>query len=80
MMNLLKQQNQSVSEVEWDPEWIKDLDSIGYSNSVVYFIPIHTVITTMGTLKYKAQHPAISQVISLLGDRDRRISTCMTID
>jgi 4-amino-4-deoxychorismate lyase len=80
ILHLLKQENKSVVEIEWNPEWVKELDSIGYSNSVAYFIPIHTVIATMGTLKYKAQHPAISEVISWLGDRSRRISTCMTID
>jgi 4-amino-4-deoxychorismate lyase len=67
ILSRLKQENQSVSEIEWKAEWVKELDSIGYSNSVVYFIPIHTVIATMGTLKYKAQHPAMSEVISLWG-------------
>jgi 4-amino-4-deoxychorismate lyase len=55
ILRSLKQQNQLGSEIEWNAEWVKDLDSIGYSNSVVCFIPIHTVITSVGTLKYVIQ-------------------------
>ena len=62
ILSSLKQQNLSVREVEWNAEWVKDFESIGYSNSVVRFIPIHTVMTPMGTLKYPAQHPAIAEV------------------
>jgi 4-amino-4-deoxychorismate lyase len=54
----LKQQNRQVLEIDWTPAWVKDLESIGYSNSVIDFIPIHTVITPVGTLKYAASHPA----------------------
>jgi 4-amino-4-deoxychorismate lyase len=53
ILDLLRRENQKVEEIEWNPEWVKDLDSIGYSNSVVRFIPIHTVITSVGTLKYE---------------------------
>jgi 4-amino-4-deoxychorismate lyase len=62
IIHRLKQANKSVSEIEWNAEWVKDLDSIGYSNSVIYFIPIHTVITPVGTLKYTDQHPSIEEV------------------
>jgi 4-amino-4-deoxychorismate lyase len=55
ILRSLKQQHQLGSEIEWNSEWVKDLDSIGYSNSVVRFIPIHTVITSVGTLKYVIQ-------------------------
>ncbi len=53
----LQQRNQKVLEIDWNLEWVKDLEAIGYSNSVVHFIPIHTVITLMGILKYTIQHP-----------------------
>jgi 4-amino-4-deoxychorismate lyase len=62
IMTRLQRENRSVSEIEWNPEWVKDLEAIGYSNSVVRFIPIHTVITSTGTLKYPPQHPAIKEV------------------
>jgi 4-amino-4-deoxychorismate lyase len=61
----LKRENRSVIESEWNAEWAKDLEAIGYSNSVIFFIPINTVITPMGTLKYPAQHPAIKDFGSL---------------
>ncbi len=62
ILSLLKQQNRSVLEIEWNAEWVKGLEAIGYSNSVIGFIPIHTVITPVGTLKYPAQHPALAEV------------------
>ena len=62
IISALQQQNQKVLEIEWKEEWVKDLDSIGYSNSVIHFIPIHTVITSVGTLKYPAQHLTILKI------------------
>jgi 4-amino-4-deoxychorismate lyase len=62
ILSHLQQQNLPVVECEWNPEWVKDLDSIGYSNSVVRFIPIHTVITPLGTLEYVTQHPALLNI------------------
>jgi 4-amino-4-deoxychorismate lyase len=58
ILQLLNQQ-QTVREIEWNRDWVKELDAIGYSNSVINFIPIHTVITPVGTLKYATQHPAM---------------------
>jgi 4-amino-4-deoxychorismate lyase len=58
----LQRENRSVVEIEWNIEWAKDLEAIGYSNSVICFIPIHTVITRTGTLKYPAHHPVITEV------------------
>jgi 4-amino-4-deoxychorismate lyase len=60
----LQQQDRSVVEIDWDAEWVQDFEAIGYSNSVIHFIPIHTVITSVGTLKYIAQHPAIAEISS----------------
>jgi 4-amino-4-deoxychorismate lyase len=58
IIEYLHQQHRQVVEVEWNTEWVKDLESIGYSNSVINFIPIHTVITPVGTIKYVIQHLA----------------------
>ncbi len=55
IVSLLKQQNQTVVEIEWKAEWVKELDSIGYSNSVIHLIPIHTVLTPVGKLEYAVQ-------------------------
>ena len=57
IITLLQQENKSVVEIDWDPEWVKELDSIGYSNSVIHLIPINTVLTPVGKLEYGAKHP-----------------------
>jgi 4-amino-4-deoxychorismate lyase len=56
IMNLLQRENKLVVEIDWDPEWVKELDSIGYSNSVIHLIPINTVLTPVGTLEYEAKN------------------------
>lgn len=50
---------QKVVEIEWEQEWVKSLESIAYSNSVIHLIPIHTAIAPVGKLKYNAQHPSL---------------------
>ncbi len=59
IIHLLQQENKSVVEIDWDPTWVKELESIGYSNSVIHLIPINTVLTPVGRLEYKAKHPVI---------------------
>ncbi len=65
ILSLLRQENRSVSEIEWNIELVKDFDSIGYSNSVVGSIPIHTVLTPVGTLKYVIRESTRSRFILL---------------
>jgi 4-amino-4-deoxychorismate lyase len=65
ILHLLKQKNQLVSEIDWNAEWVKDLDAIGYSNSVIHLIPIHTVVTPVGKLEYTVQHPAMTWLAML---------------
>jgi 4-amino-4-deoxychorismate lyase len=55
ILHLLKQHHQQVLEIEWNAEWVKDLDAIGYSNSVIHLIPIHTVLTPVGKIEYTEQ-------------------------
>lgn len=52
LIESLHQQGKPVVEVEWTADWASNLESIGYSNSVVGFIPIHTVVTPVNTLRY----------------------------
>ncbi len=59
---IIAQLEQKVVEIEWEQEWVKTLESIAYSNSVIHLIPIHTVITPTGTLKYNARHPALESL------------------
>jgi 4-amino-4-deoxychorismate lyase len=62
ILNLLKRENKPVAEIEWEREWVKDLDSIGYSNSVIHLIPINTVLTPVGRLEYVAQFPTLFKI------------------
>lgn len=58
----LQQQDRSVMEIEWNADWVEDLAALGYSNSVINFIPIHTVITPGGILKYATKHRVMLDV------------------
>ncbi len=55
IISLLRQNHQPVTEIEWNAEWVKDLESIGYSNSVIHLVPIRTVIAPVGRLEYTVQ-------------------------
>lgn len=61
----LQQQQIPVAEIEWKVEWVKDLESIGYSNSVIHLAPIHTVLTSVGKLEYETKHPAMQWLINI---------------
>jgi 4-amino-4-deoxychorismate lyase len=61
----LKQQHQPVVEIEWDRSWVKELEAIAYSNSVIHLLPIHTVITPVGRLEYETRHPAMEWLVNL---------------
>jgi len=60
----LLQQQRKVVEIEWTQEWVKDLEAIGYSNSVIHLIPIHTAIVPVGRLEYTAQHPMMKWLVA----------------
>ena len=57
ILSLLKRENRSVVEIEWDVELVRELESIGYSNSVIHLVPIHTVIAPVGKLEYTHLDP-----------------------
>uniref|UniRef100_UPI00286AE225 aminotransferase class IV n=1 Tax=Chamaesiphon sp. OTE_75_metabat_556 TaxID=2964692 RepID=UPI00286AE225 len=59
IMTRLQRENRSVVEIEWDVELVGELEAIGYSNSVIHLVPIHTVIAPVGKLRYPVQHPAM---------------------
>ena len=64
ILELLQQQDLKVLEIEWTQEWVKDLEAIGYSNSVIHLIPIHTAISPMGKIEYTAQHPMMKWLVA----------------
>jgi 4-amino-4-deoxychorismate lyase len=59
ILQRLQQENKPVVEIDWDQTWVKGLEAIGYSNSVIHLIQISTVLTPVGKLEYEAQHPMI---------------------
>lgn len=58
IMAELQQQNIQVVEKDWNPDWAEDLTAIGYSNSVVGFVPIHTAIVQGDTRSYSTTQMA----------------------
>jgi 4-amino-4-deoxychorismate lyase len=66
IINYLHQRGQAVVEVEWQVEWVKELESIGYSNSVIHLLSIHTVLVPMGKLEYTPHHFEIGWPIERL--------------
>jgi 4-amino-4-deoxychorismate lyase len=64
IISYLQQQNRSIVEIEWNQEWVKDLEAIGYSNSVIHLLPIRTVISSVGRLEYTPHHPAIEWLVN----------------
>ncbi len=45
LITQFQSQNQMVEEIPWTPDLIAQLETIAYSNCVVEFIPIHTILT-----------------------------------
>jgi 4-amino-4-deoxychorismate lyase len=56
ILTRFQQQNIPVVEMEWNAEWVPNLEAIGYCNSVVNFVPIHTVITALGNLQWLSRY------------------------
>ncbi len=52
ILTALHQQHRAVAEVAWTSAWVERVEALGYSNSVVGFVPIHAVTTAAGTLTY----------------------------
>jgi 4-amino-4-deoxychorismate lyase len=65
ILSYLQQHSYKVIEIDWDSEWVKDLEAIGYSNSVIHLIPVHTVVTPVGKLKYGVPHRAMQWLVTL---------------
>jgi 4-amino-4-deoxychorismate lyase len=65
IISYLQEHHHKVVEIDWNPEWVKDLEAIGYSNSVIHLIPIHTVVTPVGKLKYGVPHSLMQWLTTL---------------
>ncbi len=67
LMQWLRTQGKIVNEGHWDQALVNQLTGIAYSNAVVQFIPIHTVLTTTGQKAYtidRQEHEYLQQAFS----------------
>jgi 4-amino-4-deoxychorismate lyase len=58
------QKHHAVCEVTWTPDFVRDLDAIAYSNSVVEIIPFFKVFTTSSERLLDKSHPALDALRS----------------
>lgn len=62
LINWLESQNQPVQQTTWEPDWVKGLEAIAMTNSVVQVVPIHTIITQDTPLTYDPHHSSLQQL------------------
>ncbi|MDJ0716574.1 MAG: aminotransferase class IV [Prochloraceae cyanobacterium] len=64
LLNWLHSQNLSVGRDAWNWNFVKNLEAIAYSNSVVEVIPLSRIISTQGNLTPDPCHPALEYLRS----------------
>lgn len=62
LLNWLRTRQIPVTEEPWLDEWVKDLEAIAYTNSVVEIVPIHSICNDNFQLTYDPHHPAFQQL------------------
>lgn len=55
-------QHISVEQTVWTPQFVAQLETLAYSNSVVELVPIHTVIINSRQLQFNSAHSALKQL------------------
>jgi len=65
LIEWLQRHNEAVGEVPWDTDWVKGLEAIAYTNSVMELVPIRALINQQTTLAYNPSHPSLEQLRSL---------------
>ncbi len=65
LIDWLQSHDCQVQEVTWDAKRVLQFEAIAYTNSVVEIAPIHTVLTTVGSLTYEPFHPCLEQLRQL---------------
>jgi 4-amino-4-deoxychorismate lyase len=64
LLQWLQKQQIAVCEVTWTPDFVKDLEAIAYSNSVIEIIPFFKVFTAFDKRLLNISHPAIEALRS----------------
>jgi 4-amino-4-deoxychorismate lyase len=67
LITFLKCHNETICEEPWTDQVIQQLEAIAYSNSVVRFIPIHTILRELSQRRYNPYHPQFSQIRRSIG-------------
>jgi 4-amino-4-deoxychorismate lyase len=62
LLNWLESQQIEVKQHPWTKELSTEFEAIAYTNSVVEIIPIHTIHTPTGSLRYNPDHPSLLQL------------------
>lgn len=65
LIDWLQTQQQVVTQEAWTSDFVKSLEAIAYTNSVVEVIPIHTVHQSGESLQYDPYHPNLPKLREL---------------
>ncbi len=65
LISWLRYHYQPVGEAPWDASFVKRLEAIAYTNSVVEVIPIRAVLNQQSTITYDPFHYGLEQLSSL---------------
>lgn len=68
LIGWLESQNVAVGADPWTPSFVRGLEAIAYTNSVVEVVPIASVIQETGTISYNPFHSSLEQLRSLFQD------------
>ncbi|NJO94537.1 MAG: 4-amino-4-deoxychorismate lyase [Hydrococcus sp. RM1_1_31] len=66
LLEWLQAQNISVSQNQWTPDFVKNLEAIAYSNSVVEIVPFSNILTPEGQLSLNLTHQALKSYEAIL--------------
>ncbi|NES81791.1 MAG: 4-amino-4-deoxychorismate lyase [Moorea sp. SIO2B7] len=63
LLTWLQSQDLVVKEVSWNWDFVKGMEAIVYSNSVVEVVPFHTIVAPDGNLNLDPKHPILEQLL-----------------
>ena len=64
LLHWLQSRDLPVKQNPWNQDFVKDLEAIAYTNSVVEVIPLHTIVAQQSHLICDPFHPALEQLRS----------------
>lgn len=65
LLNWLESSHQNIQvNRSWSEDFVKELETLAYTNSVLEVIPIHTVLSSQGDLTYNPKHSTLQELTS----------------